>query len=73
MSLVSIGNVLVDRVVLQAEFSCDLQQCRGACCVEGELGAPLSPDEALQLETAPDELIRMLPDRISDIFTDTAP
>lgn len=63
MSLVSIGNVLIDRAVLQAEFSCDLQQCRGACCVEGELGAPLSPEEAHLLETAPDELIRMLPDR----------
>lgn len=63
MSLVSIGNVLIDREVLQAEFACDLQQCRGACCVEGELGAPLAPGEAAQLEAAPGELIRLLPER----------
>lgn len=65
MKLVSIGNVLIDPDVLQAEFACDLQECRGACCVEGELGAPLKPEEARQLEDAPDILVRMLPEKNS--------
>lgn len=63
MKLVSIGNVLIDPDLLQAEFACDLQVCRGACCVEGELGAPLRPEEALQLEEAFGQLMRMLPEK----------
>ncbi len=61
--MVSIGSVLVEKDLLKAFFSCDLYECRGACCVEGELGAPLSPDEALQLKELPEELLRMLPEK----------
>ncbi len=61
--MVSIGSVLVEKDLLKAFFSCDLHECRGACCVEGELGAPLSPDEALQLKELPEELLRMLPEK----------
>ncbi|MEI8102673.1 MAG: DUF3109 family protein [Chlorobium sp.] len=63
MSLVSIGSVLVEKDVLKAFFSCDLYQCRGACCVEGELGAPLSTAEGLQLQNFPEELLKMLPEK----------
>ena len=63
MSLVSIGSVLVEKDVVKAFFSCDLIECRGACCVEGELGAPLSPAEAEQLRELPEELLRMLPEK----------
>ncbi|MBN1279095.1 MAG: DUF3109 family protein [Chlorobium sp.] len=63
MKLVSIGNVLIEPEVLHAAFVCDLRECRGACCIEGELGAPLNPAEARQLEDAPDELVRMLPEK----------
>lgn len=31
-------------------FSCDLQKCKGACCVEGDCGAPLDSDEIPILE-----------------------
>jgi len=63
MSLVSVGEVLVDREVLQAFFSCDLQECKGKCCVEGELGAPLTDSEAEELLHAPEELLRMIPEK----------
>ncbi|MBM3162555.1 MAG: DUF3109 family protein [Chlorobi bacterium] len=63
MSLVSVGNVLIDREVLLAEFACDLEHCRGACCVEGELGAPLTPSEAMQLQALPETVVRMLPEK----------
>jgi hypothetical protein len=63
MSLVSIGDVLVDKEVLQAFFSCDLNECRGKCCVEGELGAPLSDNEAAELLQPSEELMRMLPEK----------
>ena len=63
MSLVSIGNVLVDKDVFQSFFSCDLHECKGACCVEGELGAPLSDNESKELQHLPVELLRMLPEK----------
>lgn len=63
MSLVSVGNVLVEKDIFQACFSCDLHECRGTCCVEGELGAPLSKLEASQLDHLPEELLKMLPEK----------
>ena len=63
MSLVSIGSVLIEKDVLKAYFSWDLHECRGACCIEGELGAPLSPAEALRLQELPEELLKMLPEK----------
>ena len=30
-----IGDVLVDKAVFDAFFSCDLHECKGKCCVEG--------------------------------------
>jgi len=63
MSVVSIGEVLVDRAVLDARFSCNLDLCHGACCVEGELGAPIDEPEASFLEASVEPLRTMLPER----------
>ena len=63
MSIISIGDVLADRELLDARFTCDLRQCAGQCCIEGELGAPLSEEEAVQLTSPPEELLRMLPEK----------
>ncbi|NTU53251.1 MAG: DUF3109 family protein [Chlorobiaceae bacterium] len=52
MSVISIGEVLVDRAVLDAHFSCPLDRCRGACCIEGELGAPVDEREARFLDSS---------------------
>jgi hypothetical protein len=63
MSIVSIGEVLVDSSVLEARFSCSLDLCRGACCIEGELGAPIDAQEAGFLESSVERLRPMLPER----------
>ena len=63
MSLVSIGDVLVEKDVLHACLSCDLRECKGVCCVEGELGAPLSALEAQELQHCGEELLKMLPEK----------
>ncbi|MEI6847506.1 MAG: DUF3109 family protein [Chlorobiaceae bacterium] len=68
MSVVSVGDVLVDKEVLQAFFSCNLHECKGVCCVEGELGAPLSDTEAEILSYLPDELLRILPQKHGKYF-----
>lgn len=43
--MIEVGNVLVSEELIQEEFVCNLGQCRGACCVEGDAGAPLQPNE----------------------------
>ena len=45
-----IGDVLISDEVLTERFTCDLQDCKGACCIEGDAGAPLELDEVLELE-----------------------
>jgi Protein of unknown function (DUF3109) len=42
--------ILIDDTVISSDiadqfFVCDLGKCKGACCVEGDLGAPLENDE----------------------------
>lgn len=43
-------NILVSDEVFDSYFVCDLGACKGACCVEGEGGAPLEPEEIPVLE-----------------------
>ena len=39
--MIQIGNTLVSDDLHSEAFVCDLNACKGACCVEGEFGAPL--------------------------------
>lgn len=43
--MIKIGEVLVSDDVKEKEFVCNLEKCKGACCVEGDYGAPLEEDE----------------------------
>lgn len=48
--------ILIDQVAVSDDlasemFACDIARCKGACCVEGDSGAPLEPAELEQLET----------------------
>ena len=40
-----IGNVLVSPDIFTEKFCCDLDVCKGACCIEGEAGAPVTLEE----------------------------
>lgn len=44
-SMIIIENTLVSDELIESSFSCDLRQCRGNCCVEGDAGAPLEVAE----------------------------
>src|SRR5690606_40375239 len=41
---------LIHEDVMKEEFVCNLSKCHGACCVQGNAGAPLEEDELKQLE-----------------------
>lgn len=38
-------NTLISEDILEKKFVCDLNACKGACCVKGDSGAPLNKDE----------------------------
>ena len=40
-----IQHTLVSLDVLEKDFCCDLDTCRGCCCIEGDAGAPLTDEE----------------------------
>lgn len=44
-----IKDVLVSDGVLEARFACNTSSCKGACCWEGDFGAPLDPEEVQTL------------------------
>ncbi|HET8574438.1 MAG TPA: DUF3109 family protein [Edaphocola sp.] len=50
--MVLIDNILVSDEIFTEQFVCDLQQCKGGCCVDGDCGAPLTEIEAKQLSEA---------------------
>ena len=43
--MIEVGPVLVSEELIKEEFVCNLGKCHGACCVEGDAGAPLHQDE----------------------------
>ena len=49
-TIIEIGDVLVSEDVVCEFFACDYEACRGACCIEGESGAPLEEEELEGLE-----------------------
>lgn len=48
--MIEVGHTLVSDDVIEEAFVCDLHKCKGACCVEGDLGAPLTMDELPLIE-----------------------
>ena len=48
--MILIDNVLIHQDVINEAFVCDLDKCKGACCWEGEYGAPLDEKEVTKIE-----------------------
>lgn len=49
-AMIEVGAVLVSEELLREEFVCNLSRCKGACCVEGDAGAPLEQHESAVLD-----------------------
>ena len=48
--MILVGNAVLSDDIKENLFVCDLEACKGACCVEGDSGAPLEDDETKILE-----------------------
>lgn len=58
--MIAIDNILVADAVVQEQFVCDLSKCKGACCVDGDAGAPLENEELDQLNKVYDTVLPYL-------------
>lgn len=58
--MIIVKNSIVSDDVADQCFGCDLSCCKGACCVDGDSGAPLMEEEVAKLEAVlPEALPRM--------------
>lgn len=60
LPVIQIGNVLIPLDIITERFCCDLEACKGICCVEGDAGAPVTMDEIEGIEDALDIVWRDL-------------
>ena len=52
--ILDVGGVLISTSILTECFCCYLTACGGACCIEGDAGAPVTLDEIGEIEQALD-------------------
>ena len=43
--ILQVGEVLLSSDIITEKFCCDLEKCKGICCVEGDAGAPVTLEE----------------------------
>ena len=54
--LIEVQNKIVSTEIFERKFVCDLNACKGACCVEGDDGAPLEKEEVAIIEENLDKI-----------------
>jgi hypothetical protein len=55
-----IKDTLVSLDLIERFFVCDLDSCLGQCCIDGDAGAPLLPEERDAIEAHMDEILPLL-------------
>ncbi|HEY9364482.1 MAG TPA: DUF3109 family protein [Chitinophagaceae bacterium] len=54
--MIAIDNILISDEIVQEQFVCDLNKCKGACCEDGDAGAPLEKNELAILKDIFEEI-----------------
>lgn len=66
--MLQIQHTLVTLDLIERYFVCDLDSCLGACCIEGDAGAPLAPGEPERIRDAIAEVEKdLLPRALNEI------
>lgn len=58
--MIAIDNVLLSDKIVTDQFVCDLNKCKGACCVDGDAGAPLDRKELKNIDEVFDSVLPYL-------------
>jgi hypothetical protein len=76
--MIQINDTVITEILFEKKFVCNLDKCMGACCIEGDAGAPLEIDELDELEKVyplvkeylPEENITALEENLFTIDSD---
>jgi len=60
--MILIDEILISDAIVKKNFHCNLGACKGACCYEGDFGAPLEKEEQEFLSQPPVEIVELLSD-----------
>ena len=71
--MIQVGEVLVSDDIKEVEFVCHLEKCKGACCVEGDLGAPLEEDELEKMKSIQKKVLPYLTQEGKKAIADQGP
>lgn len=52
--MIQIDNTIITLDILERYFLCNLDACKGECCIDGDAGAPITPEEQKAIEEALD-------------------
>lgn len=66
--MLQIEDTIVGFDVLDEQFVCELTACKGACCIEGDAGAPLTETEINALEEVLPLIIDELPPASQEVI-----
>ena len=64
--MIAIDNKLISDEIIEEQFVCDLNKCKGACCVDGDAGAPLQFDELKNIDEVIDIVLPYLAEESKD-------
>lgn len=62
LTMLEIGRTIVSLDIIEKKFLCDLLKCKGACCVEGDSGAPVTIEEAAEIQKVYHEVKHYIPE-----------
>lgn len=71
--MLQIQNTLVSLDLIERYFVCDLDKCLGACCIEGDAGAPLTEDESERLSQLMPEIYPLLSKSAREVVDEQGP
>jgi Protein of unknown function (DUF3109) len=66
--VIVIDNTVISDDIADQYFVCELTKCKGACCVEGDAGAPLEDHERTTLEEIYEQVAPYLSARSQEII-----
>lgn len=58
--MIQIQDTIVSLDLIEEFFCCDIERCKGACCIEGDAGAPLSSEEFEKIQNILPDVIQTL-------------
>lgn len=66
--MIEIDDTITSLDVVSERFKCDLKTCKGACCIEGDGGAPLEADEVDEIEKNLQLILPYIPQKARKII-----